>query len=342
MNEDYSLAEFAFGLEWGELCLAIATEWKGRYLQFLRERWSSVAEADGTELLAQCSEALTESELDSLLIAPDVSWRLIEIPDDAETQWALKAAAYNVLTREEQGRNGNDPSLSASLEEGCYLVSGMLVDSHSVYVCPPRMPNELPLTAVSGEEDQAFRSTMASALSLLEQQHAVISGFVRRMTTRLVLRVDPSMPKSLSSCSFRSHAGMSLIVNPKTVTCDELRLLDSIVHESIHSAIYMYEPVVAPLCLPVVRDLQLHSPWTGRLLTVDQFVQACFVWWGLMKMWQAWCERDTDPRAVRLFERAARGFSARPVSHLLRGVGRGCVEPRTLDALNLVEERATC
>jgi hypothetical protein len=68
---------------------------------------------------------------------------------------------------------------------------------------------------------------------------------------------------------------------------DAVDIADAIVHEAIHALLYMQEQkkswVYDPdLCKPIPRVV---SPWTGRHLALRPFLQACFVWYGLLHFW---------------------------------------------------------
>ena len=67
---------------------------------------------------------------------------------------------------------------------------------------------------------------------------------------------------------------------------DYLDIAEALVHEAIHSLLYMQERchpwVPAELYAPVPRVV---SPWRGRNLALRPFLQACFVWYGILQFW---------------------------------------------------------
>jgi len=112
-----------------------------------------------------------------------------------------------------------------------------------------------------------------------------VLDFVVRFTRVLVLQKDPIGSASFSSGSTRQHIGRSCLGNPQIA--DEADIANAIVHESIHSLLYMQEVQKAwvfdpDLFMPVPRVV---SPWTGKALALRPFLQACFVWYGLLQFW---------------------------------------------------------
>ena len=162
--------------------------------------------------------------------------------------------------------------------------------------------------------------------------------FVERMTSRIVLRSDVVHPNSFASGSFRDHAGLTLIANPQALGGYTMRLIDALVHESVHAAIYMFESLNYPLCQPA--EFKVQSGWSGRNLTLDQYVQACFVWWGLLNLWYSWLPHNKESSASELYERAARGFHTYPVSALRKQAHGRHLSDDTWSALCNLEDRA--
>jgi hypothetical protein len=215
------------------------------------------------------------------------------------------------------------------------------VDSQSSYDCPSREPAEPALARLPISREPSVFAFIENAIDLLKCRQADVYKFVQQMTTRVVVRSDLALPNSFASGSFCDHAGLTLIVNPHVLKGDVLRLIDAVVHESVHAAIYMYEPLVAPLCRAKPRKLRVQSCWSGRVLTLDQYVQACFVWWGLLNLWRSWLAFERDEQAKKLWERAALGFRKRPASVLRKKIGSAYLDDRTWGALFEIEGKST-
>jgi hypothetical protein len=72
-------------------------------------------------------------------------------------------------------------------------------------------------------------------------------------------------------------------------------------------------------------------------------VQACFVWYGLARLWGNWpagVGGVSGERAGELHRRSSRGFLARPVQALGRHTGGGLVPPPVQEALLVLEQSA--
>jgi hypothetical protein len=83
-------------------------------------------------------------------------------------------------------------------------------------------------------------------------------------------------------------------------------LVDALVHEGVHSLLYMLE-VSEPWFLAGRNGGdRVRSPWTGASLPGHSFVHACFVWYALYHFWKG---APTQGAAVRR-EKAAAGFAS--------------------------------
>jgi hypothetical protein len=112
-----------------------------------------------------------------------------------------------------------------------------------------------------------------------------IWNFVASGTELLVLRQEDSESNRFSSASFRGLAGLNVLINPNKVSFDYL--VDAIIHESIHSILYQLEPTYGNFFANKdTAGLEIKSPWTNNIITLDNLAQACFVWFGLFNFWQ--------------------------------------------------------
>src|SRR5262249_33229675 len=98
--------------------------------------------------------------------------------------------------------------------------------------------------------------------------------------------------------------------------------VDSMVHEAIHGFLYMHECVE-----PWVRGYSLYtdegaiiSPWSGNLLPVRPFMQACFVWYGLAMSWARHIGVNVfeQERTYCLLGRALNGVRGSSLADLLK------------------------
>jgi hypothetical protein len=141
-----------------------------------------------------------------------------------------------------------------------------------------------------------------------------ILEFVTTFTKVLVLR--RATHGTFSSGSAGRYIGRSVITNPHGLDIDYRDLAEALVHEAIHALLYMHERwqpwVAVALHDPTPRVL---SPWTGSVLPVRPFLQASFVWYGILQFWAvAITEEAVQPACARdHLERAAAGFLGPPI-----------------------------
>lgn len=129
---------------------------------------------------------------------------------------------------------------------------------------------------------------------------------IRNGTQVIDIREELEFPQIFASGSFRELPGLSLLLNAGNCDISEHRLANAVLHEAIHGVIYKYETCGKLLVRKSVPSShRIVSVWTGTPLTVDSFVQACFVWYGLYKFWAMVSLAD---HAVPFLEKALAGF----------------------------------
>ncbi len=101
-------------------------------------------------------------------------------------------------------------------------------------------------------------------------------------TRVIVLRREDQRPDVFRSSSTNGCIGRTLLVNPHLEAADTKALVEALVHEAIHAALYMAE-LSSPLILDkaACEEVRPVSPWTGNPLTVHSYLHACLVWYGL-------------------------------------------------------------
>ena len=180
----------------------------------------------------------------------------------------------------------------------------------------------VPRAPIDGCELAALLAALGRTRAGIEEASPLLGGFVARFTKVLVLQRDPQPGfTSGSNCHF---LGRSVLGNPQQAT--DADLAEAIVHEAIHALLTVQEER-APWVLdeelwrPVPR---LRSPWSGRALPVRPFLQACFVWYGVLHFWvlatggPAFDER----RATALLRRAVAGFMSDAIPDALAPLER--------------------
>jgi HEXXH motif-containing protein len=125
------------------------------------------------------------------------------------------------------------------------------------------------------------------------------------------------------------------------VHVDSLKLANALVHEAIHSLLYMVE-LMEPFYVFEDRAFEVASPWTGNLLSLRSYVHACFVWFGLWNFWRAAIGSDA------LTGDEACGYVLRPSSGFKNGafgetaaVLRRYVKPQLFEAIQVMQDTVT-
>ncbi|MGK5637981.1 aKG-HExxH-type peptide beta-hydroxylase [Streptomyces sp. URMC 126] len=175
-------------------------------------------------------------------------------------------------------------------------------------------------TPLAGRERREALAKVTAAVDGIGAVSGEVLAFTERFTKVLVLLRDDAEPV-FSSGSCGQYVGRSVLGNPQAPAVDEVLVAEGLVHESIHGLLYMLE-----LRDTWARDDRLFdttpaiaSPWTGRPLPVRPFLQASFVWYGLLHFWSLADRAGVFP-ADRVRERrevAARGFLGDALPRLL-------------------------
>ncbi len=150
--------------------------------------------------------------------------------------------------------------------------------------------------------DQAWRGIGATG--------GTVADCVSAWTRVIVAQTEPS--GKFWSGSNGQYVGRVVLVNADVAGSPVEEVADAIVHEAIHGFLYMHECVE-----PWVRGYSLYtdegaipSPWSGNLLPVRPYMQACFVWYGLAMFWAQHIDRNVFDQKVtyELLNRALIGF----------------------------------
>ena len=112
----------------------------------------------------------------------------------------------------------------------------------------------------------------------------LINHFSRVIIFNKVIPVSGSAP--FISGSDALHVGRTVISNP--TDGDLEKMIEALVHESIHSELYMIDETrrwMPGYDLSNKIGRVIPSSWTGNILTLNSLLQACFVWYGLYHFW---------------------------------------------------------
>lgn len=169
------------------------------------------------------------------------------------------------------------------------------------------------------------------------------ADFVQRFNAVLIARTDVRNDELFTSGSNGEYIGRSFVTNAHLAAVGPVDLADSLVHEGIHALLYMQEREHAwvtdqDLYDPLVA--RVISPWTGAHLGVRPFLQACFVWYGLLHFWAAALPTgafDEELVRERMFV-AMRGFLGAPLEDRIEPFRSGVV-PDVVEAIGRLQER---
>lgn len=140
------------------------------------------------------------------------------------------------------------------------------------------------------EEVEDLCELMHESVVPLENNGSYFLDIIGMFSRTLILnKVTQSNGKRIFfSGSDNDHVGRSILSNADLVSKEVI--IESLVHESIHSILYMIDRLNQ-----WQPDYKLHtskpgrnveSVWSGNMITIHSFLQACFVWYGLFEFWK--------------------------------------------------------
>jgi hypothetical protein len=162
-----------------------------------------------------------------------------------------------------------------------------------------------------GDLEAAIRKVREALQGVLEACPEA-GRFIARFNKVLVIQPDPAAPRRSSSGSNGQFVGRSFVTNVQSPDITTEAVADAVVHEGIHGLLYMQQVMQpwGPSELIYNQAPTTASPWTGRMLPLRSFLEACFVWYGLLHFWcHALSNTVFEPREVRYhLARALNGF----------------------------------
>jgi len=169
-----------------------------------------------------------------------------------------------------------------------------------------------PRPPLAHPEIEAVLSQLIDARERLAATGAGLLSFVVTFTKVLVLQRDAEAPTMFSTGSSAQYVGRSVFGNPHLAVVDNVLLADGLVHEAIHSLLYMSERLEPWVTAPELYgpEPRTRSGWSGHPLPLRSYLQACFVWYGLAQFWGLALGAGTFPadRARKRLEQSVRGF----------------------------------
>ncbi len=254
---------------------------------------------------ADLLDALDDTERSALLCEPEVSFRLLWPGHHRD----IEAAAFLADTI---GGAGATVRLERIAQDGLAIdATSSLARSVDVSGTLPRRDDAGPVYPPDVLRGVLQKGRDANALIARGRPHAWT--MVRDFTKLLHYLPDLESPDQFSSGSSGQFIGRSVIANAHLAKITPIEISEALVHEAIHSVLYMAErqrPWVLDPALYAGPE-RVASPWTGSSLPLRPYLQACFVWYGLVHYWSEMirCRLVTDTRALARLDIALRGFA---------------------------------
>ena len=179
-----------------------------------------------------------------------------------------------------------------------------MVDARGIY----SFPGHAALRPYDTEEARAAQNQLQQNLDLVRVVSKAAADMIENCIQLIILRKDVADPTRFSSSSWPGCAGLMGLSNIQGPNRDNGWGVDALVHELVHSLLYMIE-CFEPFYLNRRASLAhtAISPWSGKELKLHSFVHACFVWFALLCFWNLAARSNCFPEATtEFFRRRAR------------------------------------
>jgi hypothetical protein len=308
------------------------------YLRLLTKRLGELAahtrrnEPSLYEALVAELEAASDAALVTVLCRPVTSRRLLVLhaPVAAETAAALVAGL-----REQARREATPPAAGS--------VSDLTVEYDSDHALRVDLDGELlererPREPPGPDWISGVDARLRLAVDRIGDVNERVRTFVTTFNRVVVAQPNADAPGRFSSGSTRRFIGRSALGNPDCVSL--ATLASALIHEGIHALLYMQSVESEWVAGDIDPHARVESPWTGASLEVEPFLQACFVWYGLLHFWALAAPRDVFPHheVDATMRECARGFFAGPLTNLVRNV-RSAIAPDVLATIDDLQAR---
>lgn len=325
----------------------------GQLLSRLAPTTSASLADEVTDLVAQ----LDNRDLAATLAVPEVSYRLLWPMHHGDVQAAgfIRDALCTARA----------VALAMPVTPPAWLADGSgYIDDSGLVTSPWDRPGGLPVdfgsphalaTDVSGERLRAPtpRPPLAqNEVRVVQMKLKAAADTIARLTphawrmtydfTKAVILIpDLGAPQQFSSGSSGQFIGRSVLANAQLNKVTAVQVAEALLHEAIHAVLYMDEQHDAWV---LENDLyagpmRITSPWTGNRLPLRPFLQAAFVWYGILAFWSrvrtAGAFPDTDVRA-RLNESAAGFLRGRLLDQIASAIDR--LSPELVEAVDELQQ----
>jgi hypothetical protein len=314
----------------------IAGSWKAEYLEALDQRLARLCSVDdaGAEL-AKAFGLLSARQRAEILSYPFIADRLRR--KDAAFRHQTMQALADVLIEILSGKLLLPTSLRLGLPT---IGSDLIVDFDTpLHIAKRREADPGLKLVVQSSQRDSIQANLHEAIEILAHHVVTALHFTGSFIYLVCIREEVAEQAAFSSVSFSCYPGLAVLSNCHMPDVGAPKLADALVHEAIHGALYLFETTKHPLLTrQPPAHLLLQSPWTGRQLSLDSYVQACFVWFGLANLWQQMVSSADEPgEAATLLKKALGGFRLAPVSGGNRAALSEFCAPDTFTCLQELE-----
>lgn len=164
---------------------------------------------------------------------------------------------------------------------------------------------------------ELFAEQATRALNIVKQISPSTYEFVLTFQKIIVLQRD-SENESFSTISGRAFLGKVIFRNsPDSIDPIE-SLIDTIIHEAIHSYLYIVEQK-CPWMENIYDNDLIKSPWSGNYIRIDSYLHACFVWFGLANFWKMAVAFNHEElkNSSKFLDRSLKGFDCEDLTNEL-------------------------
>jgi len=271
------------------------------------------------------SRELPQSSIDRILGAPETANILLFEPrtkfrhflnaivaehallGNSEVDEGVWTALFDYYIQpNEEGKTGTPCDVMAAPR----LRNGIPIDLSSPQAEHTYFPTADPSLPLTGDEASIAKVRLAQALDAIAVVSPAASELIQKYVRVILLRKDAEA-QALITCSYDHFTGKVGFVNVHLSKISLGRLMDGLVHEAIHSFLYMLEEGRPFFPTEEAANLMgLNSPWSGRMLRLHTFLHACYVWFGLWQFWKEAMilEAVSLPETCRMLDRARSGF----------------------------------
>lgn len=326
------------------------------FVQLLRR--TRRTEPDLANEVSELCRRVSGSGFLSAITAPESAFRILSQPEDRLVEHA--SFMHQALLAERMREGELAPrwrTLWTALGDTSFIQDGSRSQTHLAGDVPidfgsphfkkldldgeERDHNDGSIRYYEGGEVTDLVDRLNLAMTSIKRCSPYVYCFVTAFTKVILLGAVPDEAKFMSG-SNSGWPGRVMILNGDLPGVTNEVLVDALVHESIHGLLTIEELHSRWSKNQDLLSMEtVASPWSGRVLPLGAYLQACFVWYGLANFWlQAIGKGEFDEeRALETLKLARRGFEHVRLTALLQATWRDALEPELLVVIDEMQER---